>query len=299
MKVLIIGGGISPERDISLKSSRVIYEAAISAGHICEFYDWDGSVDWLNSNAKQFDVVLPVLHGKGGEDGGIQKILESLRVSYLGSDSESSQLCFDKVKTRDILQKHGINIASGKYVTLKEYISHSLFNKPHVLKPNGGGSSIDTFIYSDTPQQEMSIIEEVFSVHKKMLLEEYIEGNEITVPVLDGKDLPVTEIIPPEGGTFDLENKYNGQSQELIPPKNINIDIQNKAKLIASDVHEIMGCKHLSRTDMIVREDKIYVLEVNTMPGMTDQSLFPKSALYAGMSMLEFVDYLIKITIEN
>lgn len=128
------------------------------------------------------------------------------------------------------------------------------------------------------------------------MLEELIEGTEITVPVLDGQALPVIEIVPPQDEEFDYENKYNGRTQELCPPQNVSRELQNQAQRLAEKVFKIMGARHLARVDMMMdKSGRIYVLEINTMPGMTDSSLFPKSAAAAGYSMPDLVSKFIDL----
>lgn len=298
MKVLVIGGGTSSERDISLRSSRAIYTAAKKAGHIVEFYDWNGTEGWIKEHATRFDVVLPILHGLGGEDGEIQRLLEKLEVKYLGSDSTASKVCFDKDKALDILSRNNVLTPTGYLVTFEQYQDDPLASNAHVLKPYNGGSSIDTFICADAASRDLNAIRAAFGRHERLLLEEFIQGVEITVPMLDGANLPIIEIVPPEGELFDRENKYNGRTAELIPPKNLSKELQASAKEIAAASHKVLGCRHLSRTDIIVANDKLYVLEVNTMPGMTDQSLFPKAAAHAGMEFPQFADYLIGLVVK-
>jgi D-alanine-D-alanine ligase len=121
-------------------------------------------------------------------------------------------------------------------------------------------------------------------------------GNEITVPILDQKALPVVEIVPPDNEEFDYDNKYNGRSQELCPPLSVPRETQKQAQELAEKVHKTMGCRHLSRVDiMIDKAGKLYVLEINTMPGMTDQSLYPKSALVAGMMMPDLMTKFVEL----
>jgi D-alanine-D-alanine ligase len=295
VKVLVIGGGISPERDVSLRSSQSVHEALLKAGYESFLYDWDGTGEWLGINARQYDVAFPVLHGTGGEDGQIQKILENINITYVGTDSINSANCIEKNTTREILASRGILVPIGAQVTYQQYRNHELFSRPHVLKPSLGGSSIDTFIFKDVLSRDLNAIELAFEKYETLLLEEYISGTEITVPILEGYTLPAIEIIPPPNKTFDYENKYNGATKELCPPEHVPVDVQKRAQKLALNVHEIMGCRHLSRTDFIIHGDKLYVLEVNTMPGFTDQSLFPRSAKVAGLEMQDLVAYIIKI----
>lgn len=296
MKVLVIGGGISDERDVSLLSSRSVLTAASKAGHDAEFYDWDGSSHWLESKVHNFDVVLPILHGEGGEDGQIQVILESLGAHYLGSDARSSKICIDKNKTQQMLKSHNILIPGYAVLTQDQYMTSNLSQIRHVVKPIAGGSSLDTFIDVLPQDARLAQIQKAFSSHDKMLVEEFVEGVEVTVPVLDGKKLPLIEIVPPEGQFFDYNNKYNGQTSELCPSPNASDELQQKAQSIARRVHDLLGCKHLSRVDMIInKQGAIYTLEINTMPGMTDASLFPLAAKTVGLEMPELVDYLIQL----
>nr|AIA12445.1 D-ala D-ala ligase C-terminus [uncultured bacterium] len=296
MKVLVVGGGISAERDVSLASAKAVFNAAVAGGHVAEFYDWDGTTQWLKQHGSTFDVVLPILHGEGGEDGTIQKILEASDVPFLGSDSTASELCFDKNRTIDLLAHNGINTPQGEVVTYQDYLKNPLFNAAHVLKPYNGGSSVDTFIYPDPAQKNVQLIEEAFKRHSSMLLEPFIAGTEITVPILQDKLLPVIEIIPPEGGTFDFENKYNGKTRELVPAQNVSAQMQDKATKLGNEIHRLFNCRHLSRIDMIIQDEVIYVLEINTMPGMTNHSLFPKAALASGIDFAALVSYLIQIS---
>lgn len=295
MKILVIGGGVSAERDVSLRSSKAVYDALIAIGHEAYLYDWDGTKEWLIENVSLFDQIFPILHGVGGEDGTIQKILVDLNARYLGTDMDHSILCMDKQKTRDILAGHSILVPFGEVVTFDQYRNHDLYNKPHVLKPVDGGSSIDTFIYPDIAFREIDQVKQSFATENSYLLEEYIEGIETTVPVLDGKVMPMIEIVPPQDELFDYENKYNGKTAELCPPQNVDAAVQQQMQELAQSVHEIMGCRHLSRTDMIFSDGKIYVLEINTMPGLTAQSLFPLSARTLGLSFEELVDHMVTI----
>lgn len=298
MNVLVVGGGISPEREISLRSAKSVQSAALNAGHKTEFYDWQGERGWLKDNLGRFDAVLPILHGRGGEDGHLQRFLEEQNTDYLGADSKASELCFYKDKTNKFLQEKGILMPKGEIVDLQGYTASSLAAEPHVLKPIDGGSSIDTLINIKRDEIHTDTIEELFKKYKKMLVEEFVSGPELTAPILEGRELPIIEIIPPEGGVFDYANKYNGQTREVCPPKNVDESGQAEARELGKKVHEITGCRHLSRVDFIYHENKLYVLEINTMPGMTDASLFPLAASKIGMDMPRFVDYLINLTVK-
>ena len=275
----------SPERDVSARSAKAVANAARAAGfEVAEINLLDG-ISILDTIAKD-SVVMPISHGINAEDGWIQSELEKRGLSFLGSGSLSSENCFDKWKARTILEKAGIKMPAAVHVTKDSFNEQKLAKNPYVLKILHGGSSIGTLIVRNPAEVEQSKINEIFNMEKTAVLEELIAGTEITVPMLDQLALPVIEIIPPPEQEFDYENKYNGATQELLPPKNVSADIQMKAQKITEHVHRTMNCRHLSRTDfMLDREGNLYVLEINTMPGMTDQSLYPKAAKVAGMEM--------------
>lgn len=289
MKVLILGGGDSLEREVSLRSARAVVEAARQAGFDVRDADPRDGFSILDS-LDPATIVLPILHGQGGEDGSLQKELEDRRLAYLGSDSVSSANCFNKWQTRQMLLDAGVPMPEGELVTHKSYPDSPLAKAPHVLKVVRGGSSIGTLIVRDPHQREPARIEEIFTLDKQAVIERLIEGVETTVAVLDKTALTPVEISPPVNGEFDYQNKYNGQTQEICPPRNVPPAVQDQLKSWAEKVHQIMNCRHLSRVDiMLDRHNKPYVLEINTIPGLTDQSLFPKAAAEAGLTMSALV----------
>lgn len=297
--VLVLSGGSSPERNVSLRSGEAVKAALIEAGHRVYNLDPATELDVLADMAHKVDIVFPVLHGEGGEDGTIQQKLEDLQVRFVGSGSTASRLCFDKHLYKQRLAEHGFPVPSGTIVDTASYAVHELTKAPYVLKPFDGGSSIDTFIVRSPDTADRNAITDAFRRHPKMLLEQLISGTEITVSVLDTTALPVIEIVPPDNQEFDYDNKYNGASQELCPPISISPAIQQHAQKLASDIHVMIGCAGLTRTDMIIDDDgNPWVLETNTIPGMTDQSLFPKAARQAGITMPELVSLLVEISLK-
>jgi D-alanine-D-alanine ligase len=297
--VLVLKGGNSPEREVSLRSAKAVARALIEAGYSVYEYDtMDGFGD-IEKYKNRVDLVFPVLHGVGGEDGTIQKYLESHRMKFLGSGSESSEISFDKQKFKDCVAEYGIKTPTGQLVDEDGFFQSEIITKPFVLKPVDGGSSLDTVI-SRKPLGDKNQIYDVFKRHRQMLLEELIDGDEITVPVLGEEALPVIEIVPPQGGEFDYENKYNGMTQEICPPISISQDVQVRARSLALQVHQAVGARHFSRVDMIIdNKGEIYVLEINTIPGLTEQSLLPKSAGVYGLDMVGFVKRLVELGLEK
>lgn len=294
MKILVIGGGASAERKISLKSSRSIYDAIRNLNHDVDFLDWNGDTTEISKKCINYDLVFPILHGPGGEDGTVQKILEENNVAFVGTKSDASKVCIDKFMSREVCKQNNILVPRGEVLNYQDYVNSELAKVPHVVKPVSEGSSVDTFIVNNTKLSQKDI-KNAFDKYSEMLVEEYIEGVEITVPILEGQELSVIEIVPPTDGWFDLENKYNGKSHEYCPPQNVEFEIQNRAIKIAKEVHKVLGARHFSRTDLIVRNKEIYVLELNTIPGMTSESLFPRAVKYAGMTMESFAEHLIKL----
>lgn len=294
-QIIVLGGGDSPERKISLQSADSVTRALKSAGYEPGFHDPSSGLEFLNELSKD-SVVLPILHGAGGEDGTIQAELEKRQLRFLGTESTASRICFDKVQTRAVLGQHNIPIARGLVVSRGAYASSELAHEPHILKVARGGSSIGTLFVREPERVDERKVDEIFQLDDKVLLEELVEGVEITVPILDDTALPVIEIQPPEDGNFDFLNKYNGKTQELCPPQSLDQGVQRAAQRIAEKVHEVTGCRHISRVDMIVRPDgSIVVLEINTIPGMTSESLYPKSAAVAGFSMTKLVEQFVEM----
>lgn len=289
MKVLVFGGGDSLEREVSLRSAKAVANAARQAGFGVEEADPANGLSFLNGASKD-TLILPILHGKGGEDGSLQAELEKRGLAYLGSDSTSSKECFDKWQTRQKLLAAGIAMPQAVLVTKESYRKEKLSTKPHVLKVVHGGSSIGTLIVRDPSAVDPKKVDEIFGLESQAVMEELVEGVEITVPILDKKALPPIEVVPPEGSEFDYENKYNGVSAELCPPPSLTSEQIKKAQNLAEQVHKVMKCRHLSRVDTIMQPNGSFVvLEINTIPGLTDQSLYPKSAAVTGIKMPDLV----------
>jgi D-alanine-D-alanine ligase len=201
------------------------------------------------------------------------------------------------VSYKRLLQQHLIATPDSEIVDYDGFQRSTLSQRAYVLKPVSGGSSIDTFIVRDPTTTDHTAIRAAFERYTQLLLEELIEGTEITVPVLGDKALPVIEIIPPQGKVFDYENKYNGATTELCPPQNVSKADQSAAQRLAESIHELTGCRHLSRTDIIITpQHDLYVLETNTLPGLTDQSLFPRAAAASGLSWPELISTFVGLT---
>lgn len=272
---------------MSLRSAAAVAAALEQAGYeVVRADPADAGFD-LKRLAAGCDAVFPILHGAGGEDGILQGQLEAMGKPFLGSGLEACELTFDKALYREFLSEYGVLMADGEVVNAAEFKRSDLRDAPYVLKPIDGGSSVDTVIVHDVADEpNEAYFADIFSRHPEMLLEELVDGQELTVGVLGDKALPVILIIPPDAETFDYANKYNGRTQEIVNPPQVSANVQERAQDLALRLHRLTGCRHLSRTDMIATPDgALYVLETNTLPGLTDQSLFPKAAAAAGLDM--------------
>jgi len=192
--------------------------------------------------------------------------------------------------------RHGIKTPQSELVTATTFADSQLVRHPFVLKPVADGSSVGALIVRKLPFDEAAA-GRLLATYHTMLLEELIVGREITVPVLGDRALPVIEIIPPQGKEFDYQNKYNGATTELCPPANVSPEQQERAQRLAERLHKLSGARHLSRTDiMIDKTGELYVLELNTLPGLTAQSLFPKAAAVAGLPWNDLVAKFVAMT---
>jgi D-alanine-D-alanine ligase len=292
-KVIVVGGGISVEREVSIRSASCVYAAVRAAGFEVEYLDYQGDFK-VFQHVSYADIVLPILHGVGGEDGVIQEYFESRRIRFLGSGSASSRLSIDKWATRKRWASLGLPVAPGMLVGYDEYWNCNLTSAPHVLKTCRGGSSIGVYVVRDPLHIDSKAVDHVFGLDDDVFVEQYCSGVEITVSILKNKALPIVEIQPPPGDFFSFENKYNGSSAETCPPISIDNSTQEAAKKIGLAAHNAVDARHLSRVDMIVGANGgITLLEINSMPGMTNESLYPKSALVEGLDMPALIKELI------
>lgn len=292
--IVVLAGGASNEREVSLRSGNAVADALQTKGHTVVILDPSKDMDKLGKP----DAVFPALHGQGGEDGTIQAALEAVGIPYVGSGVAPSALCFDKWLHRQVLLAAGMTVAAGELVTVDTVWQSPLSSKPFVLKPVQGGSSLDTHIIRDLASLDKSQIEKSLHTYGVMLLEELIGGVELTIGVLGEQPLPAIEIIPPVGGDFDYENKYNGMTQELCPPVHVNEAVQKQAQQLALQAQQLTGCRDFTRTDIMAAPDgRLVILETNTLPGMTDQSLFPKAAAAAGIAMPDLVERLVQMAL--
>jgi D-alanine-D-alanine ligase len=293
----VLAGGSSAEREVSLRSGAAVQQALQAAGYATTLLD---PADVPLDDIVACDVVFLALHGAGGEDGTLQAQLDQRGAHYTGPGAAASALCFDKWQYRQCVQNQDIPMAEGALVTADSYRAHPLAQEPFVIKPVASGSSIDTYIVRDVRQAPHTEIAEALERHQTMLMERLIVGTELTVGILGDTPLPVVEIIPPADAEFDYEHKYDGSSQELCPPPHLSADVQQRAQGLALRAHQATGCRDISRTDMICTPNsELYVLETNTLPGMTEHSIFPKMAAAADMTMPQLCSRLVELAMHR
>jgi D-alanine-D-alanine ligase len=291
-RIGVLMGGPSEEREISLKSGKAVYESLKNAGF--EVVPIDIKSQDLNENIEKIksyniEVAFIALHGRFGEDGTVQKILEDLNIPYTGSGVLASRLALNKVLSRQRFLAFGLNVPDYIVLEKKNFVKDvsplDRLKFPRVVKPACQGSSIGLSIVDDKDSL-IKAIDLAFTFDEKIIIEEYIKGREVTVGIIDETPLPVIEIIP-QKRFFDYEAKYTPGLTQYIVPAKIEEKIASQIKNSALVAHKSLGCFGFSRVDMILRDNKVYVLEVNTIPGLTETSLLPKAAKAVGIDFLE------------
>lgn len=299
MKVLIVAGGSSDEREISLLSSENVTAALKKNGHRVKVIDFNKGYSEILKSARENDVVFPVLHGLEGESGKLQKVLEEKSIKFVGSGSKACEIGWNKVKFKEFCKKLSIKTAPWFVLSIENVKSLYKNRLPSVIKPIDSGSSVDVFIIKSEKDFQKIDFEKLLKKYKELLVEDYIDGIEITAGVLNDIALPIVEIIPPEGEWFSYENKYSGRTKEIPNAPSLTFGQQSRVKKIALKIHNRLGCRHMSRTDFIFRNGDAFALEINTIPGLTKQSLLPKAALAAGITFDEVTDRLVKIALND
>jgi D-alanine-D-alanine ligase len=336
LRIALIFGGTSQEREVSLSSGKNVAMYLNPKKYDIVPVEISREGKWLieSSTIKQIqssvatkklssnraivpidknstsniDLAFLVLHGPGGEDGTIQGMLESLGVRYTGSGVLASALAMDKAKTKRLVSSEGILVAPHIVISKTDYKKNprkylSKLRGKLVIKPNQLGSSIGMTI-SDNKRQIKLGIEQAFKHDNEVMIEAFISGRELTVPVLGNKKsqaLPVIEIVPKGSSKFfDFRAKYNPDFSDEIVPAPITQSLAKKLQATAVLIHELLGCRGVTRSDFIVTpKGDIYFLEINTIPGMTSNSLVPKSAKAVGISYSQLLDKVIQLSLSE
>ncbi|MBU4231658.1 MAG: D-alanine--D-alanine ligase [Desulfobacterales bacterium] len=306
LRLALIAGGKSSEREVSLKSGAQVYQALNKDRYDIRRYDPLTDLERLVRDAGELDAALIIMHGRGGEDGSMQGLLDLLEIPYQGSGILASALAMNKELSKAIYQMAGLQVPAALAFHRHKAPSppeiEAKLGLPVVIKPVNEGSSIGI---SKAPTLEAleTGLATAFALDNRVLVEEFIQGTEITGAVLGNaklQALPLVEIIPASTyAFFDYEAKYQPGATEEICPARLSPDITKRAQECALIAHQALGCRGYSRTDMMIREQNIYVLETNTIPGMTATSLFPQGAKAAGIEFPDLLDTLITLAREK
>ena len=295
-KVTVLMGGISAERDVSLDSGKACAKALSEIGF--DVTSLDAKNDFIEKLIKNKpDKVFNALHGRFGEDGSIQGLLEHLKIPYTHSGILSSAIAMDKLTSKKIFKEAKISSPEYQVIKTVEDFQSSKIGYPCVVKPNNEGSSVGVYIFNEPKKSDEDTIVTLLKKYNFLILEKYIPGREIQVAVMGSKALGGIEIVPTRS-FYDYEAKYsaNAKTKHMIPVK-INEADYKKILDMALQAHNILGCRGVTRSDFRYNEsdkvNKIYILEVNTQPGMTSLSLVPEIANYYGISFNELVKWII------
>lgn len=329
IKLGLIYGGVSTEHEVSISSYESIVNNInkdkydITSFYISKDGTWftDGkrTKDVFNS-LKEMDCVFPILHGKNGEDGSIAGMLEIIGVSYVGCKTLSSAICMDKVITKKLLEKANISVA--KYMFIKKLNDNfywvqdnydyvlldkeildlgvsTILNYPVVVKPSRSGSSVGVSVANDYLELE-NAINEASIYDEKILIEEFIDGKELEVAVLGNNDLTVSNIgqVIPDEIVYSYNSKYKKNSKTVVL-NTIEENLENKIKNIVLTTYKVLDCSGLARVDMFLIGNEILVNEVNTMPGFTSISMYPKLMESINISYTDLIDRLISLSMND
>jgi len=295
LKIGLIYGGYSSERDISIKSGKAVEKALKELNlnyKVFDPIDREGFIKGLIEYKP--DLVFNILHGKGGEDGVIQGVLEFLGFKHTTSSVKTSALTMDKDFTKRILKTYNIPMADWIVIkNEKDLEKLDISNFPKVVKPAEEGSSIGVHIVN-SKDELIETVKDLLKLNQKILIEDFIKGREITVGVLYGEPLDIIE-IKVKNGFYDYKNKYLSNDTEYICPADIEKDIYKYIQNLSVEIYNILECSGAVRIDYILGEDgRPYFLEINTIPGMTDHSLLPKASQKRGLNFKNLVLEIIK-----
>ena len=298
LHIVVLMGGWSAEREVSLSSGKGVADALESRGHRVTRIDMGRDVAQRLAEAKP-DLVFNALHGTPGEDGSIQGLMDIMGLRYTHSGLATSVIAIDKVLTKQALIPHGIPMPGGRIVRSETLYEGDPLPRPYVLKPVNEGSSVGVAIVTDDGNYGNPIGRDVagpWQEFDELLAEPYIRGRELTTAVLGDRALGVTELRP-KSGWYDYDAKYTDGMTTHIFPAQIPDDVADACKRLAVAAHQALGCKGASRSDFRWDDNQgvagLFLLEVNTQPGMTPLSLVPEQAQHTGMSYPELVQWIV------
>ena len=306
IRLALLSGGKSSEREVSLKSGDQVLEALDKNKYDIKRYDPQTDLNQLIADAPNLDVALIIMHGRWGEDGTIQGLLDLLELPYQGSGVMASAVGMNKEVSKMLYQQAGLKVPREIYFSRHDIINAAavevVVGLPAIIKPVNEGSSIGITV-AHSPEQVLDGINHALRYDHRVLVEEFITGLEVTAAVLGNDDLqalPLVEIIPGESyHFFDHEAKYKpGATKEIVPAR-LSPEMTTLVQECGLKAHQALGCRGYSRTDTIIQGNDIYVLETNTIPGMTATSLFPQAAAAAGIPFPDLLDRLVELALEK
>ncbi|MGC9103054.1 D-alanine--D-alanine ligase family protein [Desulfurella multipotens] len=297
MSILVVCGGDSSEREVSIRSGSAIHQALLNLKYDAQKYICENKKDCIETILKKKpDVVFIALHGGFGEDGTLQAALEMHNIKYTGSNSLTSKVCMNKFFTKAILKEYHIPTKPAVLAKdIKDIININSF--PVCIKPNNEGSSIGVeFAYDDI--QLKAKFSELIKQFKELIIEEKITGTEVTLSMINSECLPLIEIAPKKG-FYDYQNKYTSGATEYIIPARINQSTIDEINRIGKTIYKAFYCKGAIRIDMMIEKNIPYVLEINTIPGMTQTSLLPNAAKSVNINFEMLVEKILKSAYEG
>ncbi|QLC26295.1 D-alanine--D-alanine ligase [Parasphingopyxis algicola] len=299
LNIAVLMGGWSAEREVSLMSGAGVAEALEGLGHTVTCVDMDRNVAMVLHGIRP-DLVFNALHGTPGEDGSVQGMLDLMQIPYTHSGMATSVVAIDKVLTKQVLMPHGIPMPGGLIVESEGLYAADPMPRPYVLKPVNEGSSVGVAIVTEEGNYGSPIgrdTEGPWREFDSLLAEPFIRGRELTTAVIGDEALGVTELVP-KSGFYDYDAKYTDGMTEHICPADIPADIAKRCMDIALKAHRLLDCRGTSRSDYRWDDrkgrDGLFLLEVNTQPGMTPLSLVPEQAKHKGMSYAELVQRIVE-----
>jgi D-alanine-D-alanine ligase len=305
-RVALLSGGVSSERAVSLESGNQVFAALDKQKYDIRRYDPQSDLPRLVAEAPGIDVALVILHGPFGEDGTVQGLLDLLGIPYQGSGVLGSAIAMNKLVSKQLYEKFGIPVPPYLALTRRDRLDTEAIGQrlgfPLVIKPVAGGSSIGMSLVK-SPEALAAGVDQALQYDSGVLLEVYLAGVELTCGVIGNEHLealPLIEIIPDKAHPFfDYTAKYTAGATQEICPARIDPVLAEKAQSYGLMAHRALNCRGYSRTDMILKDGEIFVLETNTIPGMTPTSLMPQAARATGMSFSQLLDRLIALALED
>ncbi len=301
-KIAVLLGGTSAEREVSLNSGTAVLNALRKQGYDAHPID-PKTFPVATLKEQGFDRVFNILHGRGGEDGTMQGLLEQIGIPYTGCGVMASALTMDKMRTKMLWKAFGLPVAEMEIVTVEnratlnpEVVVKKL-GLPLMVKPSLEGSSVG-LTKVKTMEELESAVDFALKFDRTVLIEEWLAGDEFTVPVLDGEVLPSIKIVP-EGEFYDYEAKYISDNTQYFCPAGLTEAREQELRRLVKQAYDVVGCRGWSRIDVMAdAEGKFRLVEVNTNPGMTSHSLFPKSAVTVGYSFEQLVEKILELSVE-